>query len=77
MGFQSFTVTVAEARDLMAKDEDTGTSDPYVELAYGTMECKTHIVYKTLNPKWNEVLYPILCFNACCRATICVPVFVS
>ncbi len=48
---------VYEATNLMAKDAG-GTSDPFVVL-YNTVdlegkECKTKVVKKTLNPKWNE-----------------------
>ncbi|GAB4851993.1 AT3g18370/MYF24_8 [Ancistrocladus abbreviatus] len=44
-----------EARDLVAADL-RGTSDPYVRVQYGNMKRKTKVMYKTLNPQWNQTL---------------------
>jgi Ca2+-dependent lipid-binding protein len=50
-----FTVKIVEAEDLRACDP-TGTSDPYVILGdeYRKRLYKSRIMYKTLNPKWDE-----------------------
>ena len=50
-----FTVKIVEAEDLRACDP-TGTSDPYVILGdeYRKRLYKSRIVYKSLNPKWDE-----------------------
>jgi len=50
------TVTVVEARDLVAADRG-GTSDPFVHIHYPTLKkpLKTAVVSKTLCPVWNEV----------------------
>jgi hypothetical protein len=50
-----FTVKVVEAEDLKACDP-SGTSDPYVVLGdeYQKRLAKTRIVYRNLNPRWDE-----------------------
>ncbi|KAJ8965168.1 hypothetical protein NQ314_004311 [Rhamnusium bicolor] len=45
-------VHVFEARDLEKKDV-TGKSDPYVILNVGAQECKTQVIKRELNPKWD------------------------
>lgn len=46
-------ISLIEGRDLVAADI-RGTSDPYVRLQYGNLTRKTKVLYKTLNPKWNQ-----------------------
>ena len=47
-------LTIERGRDLAIKDLN-GTSDPYVKVYYGAVEkYTTNIVYKSLNPVWNE-----------------------
>lgn len=46
-------LNVIEAKDLVAADI-RGTSDPYVKIQYGNEKRKTKVLYKTLNPKWNQ-----------------------
>ncbi|WOH03401.1 hypothetical protein DCAR_0622798 [Daucus carota subsp. sativus] len=48
-------LSLIEGRDLIAADI-RGTSDPYVRVQYGNLKRKTKIMYKTLNPKWNQTL---------------------
>ncbi|KDP20126.1 hypothetical protein JCGZ_05895 [Jatropha curcas] len=48
-------IVLIEARDLVAADL-RGTSDPYVRVQYGDLKKRTKVVYKTLNPKWNQTL---------------------
>ncbi|KAJ7975131.1 putative Synaptotagmin [Quillaja saponaria] len=43
------------AKDLVAADL-SGTSDPYVRVQYGNLKKRTKVVYKTLNPQWNQTL---------------------
>lgn len=45
-------VHVFEAKNLERKDV-TGKSDPYVILNVGAQECKTHVIKRELNPKWD------------------------
>nr|XP_023028101.1 extended synaptotagmin-2-like [Leptinotarsa decemlineata] len=45
-------VHVFEAKDLERKDV-TGKSDPYVILTVGAQECRTHVIKRDLNPKWD------------------------
>ncbi|KAK9714101.1 hypothetical protein RND81_06G071700 [Saponaria officinalis] len=42
-----------EAKDLVGADL-RGTSDPYVKVQYGNEMRRTKVVYKTINPKWNQ-----------------------
>jgi Ca2+-dependent lipid-binding protein len=45
---------VIEGKDLIARDS-SGTSDPYITITYNNVVVgKTEVVYKTLNPKWDE-----------------------
>eukprot|EP00899_Mesostigma_viride_P003849 jgi/Mesvir1/13465/Mv16525-RA.1 len=46
-------VHVISARNLLAKDQD-GTSDPYAELTVGDQKATTKIIYKSLNPRWEQ-----------------------
>lgn len=50
-----FTIKIVEAEDIKACDPG-GTSDPYVVLCdeYQKRLSKTRIVYRTLNPRWDE-----------------------
>ncbi|EXB56910.1 RasGAP-activating-like protein 1 [Morus notabilis] len=48
-------LVLIEARDLIAADL-RGTSDPYVRVHYGSLKRRTKIMFKTLNPKWNQTL---------------------
>ncbi|GAB2225393.1 hypothetical protein Droror1_Dr00006185 [Drosera rotundifolia] len=44
---------VIEGKDLVGADL-RGTSDPYVRIHYGSVKKKTKVLYKTLNPVWNQ-----------------------
>nr|TKR90327.1 C2 domain-containing family protein [Populus alba] len=46
---------LVEAKDLIAADI-RGTSDPYVRVQYGSSKKRTKVMYKTLNPQWNQTL---------------------
>ncbi|KAI5064374.1 hypothetical protein GOP47_0021044 [Adiantum capillus-veneris] len=48
-------LVVLEARDLVAADF-SGTSDPFVSVHYGKQKKRTKVVYKKLNPQWNQTL---------------------
>ncbi|XXG83764.1 hypothetical protein AAC387_Pa10g1447 [Persea americana] len=48
-------LVLIEARDLIAADL-RGTSDPYVRVQYGNIKKSTKVIYKTLNPQWNQTL---------------------
>ncbi|XP_019457985.1 PREDICTED: extended synaptotagmin-1-like isoform X2 [Lupinus angustifolius] len=48
-------LVLIEARDLVAADL-RGTSDPYVRVHYGNLKKRTKVIYKTLNPRWNQTL---------------------
>ncbi|KAJ8773029.1 hypothetical protein K2173_028206 [Erythroxylum novogranatense] len=48
-------LVIIEAKDLIAADI-RGTSDPYVKVQYGNLKKRTKVVYKTLNPQWNQTL---------------------
>ncbi|KAM6569103.1 hypothetical protein CsatB_017088 [Cannabis sativa] len=48
-------LSLIEAKDLIAADL-RGTSDPYVRVQYGNLKKRTKVMYKTLNPKWNQTL---------------------
>ncbi|XP_010549122.1 PREDICTED: extended synaptotagmin-1 [Tarenaya hassleriana] len=48
-------LVLVEARDLVAADL-RGTSDPYVRVHYGDKKQSTKVIYKTLNPKWNQTM---------------------
>ncbi|XP_004512919.1 uncharacterized protein [Cicer arietinum] len=48
-------LVLIEGRDLVAADL-RGTSDPYVRVNYGNFKKRTKVIYKTLNPQWNQTL---------------------
>ncbi|TQD90639.1 hypothetical protein C1H46_023786 [Malus baccata] len=48
-------LVLIEAKDLIAADM-RGTSDPYVRVEYGNLKKQTKVIYKTLNPQWNQTL---------------------
>ncbi|XP_042388775.1 extended synaptotagmin-1-like isoform X1 [Zingiber officinale] len=48
-------LVLIEAKDLVAADV-RGTSDPFVRVHYGTSKKRTKVIYKTLNPEWNQTL---------------------
>ncbi|XP_057992626.1 synaptotagmin-4 isoform X2 [Hevea brasiliensis] len=48
-------LVLIEARDLIAADL-RGTSDPYVRVQYGNLKRRTKVMYRTLNPQWNQTL---------------------
>lgn len=48
-------LVLIEAKDLVAADI-RGTSDPYVRVQYGNLKKRTKVMYKTLNPQWNQTL---------------------
>ncbi|XP_074572808.1 tricalbin-1-like [Curcuma longa] len=48
-------LVLIEAKDLVAADV-RGTSDPFVRVHYGTSKKRTKVIYKTLNPVWNQTL---------------------
>ncbi|XP_023673047.2 multiple C2 and transmembrane domain-containing protein 2-like isoform X1 [Paramormyrops kingsleyae] len=54
------TVNLKEGRDLVVRDR-CGTSDPYVKFKLGGKTAyKSKVVYKSLNPTWNESFsYPV------------------
>ena len=52
--FCTYVVSVISASNIRAVDSG-GSSDPFVAIAYNNQELtKTKILYKTLNPRWNE-----------------------
>lgn len=54
-GYGWIELVLIEAKDLVAADL-RGTSDPFVRVQYGNLKKRTKIVYKTLNPRWNQTL---------------------
>ncbi|XP_022135052.1 synaptotagmin-5-like [Momordica charantia] len=48
-------LVIIEAKDLVAADIG-GTSDPYVRVQYGNLKKRTKVMFKTLNPHWNQTL---------------------
>ncbi|CAK7349717.1 unnamed protein product [Dovyalis caffra] len=46
-------LVLVEAKDLIAADL-RGTSDPYVRVQYGSLKRRTKVMFKTLNPRWNQ-----------------------
>ncbi|EKX55438.1 hypothetical protein GUITHDRAFT_40140, partial [Guillardia theta CCMP2712] len=48
-------IRVSEARNLPALDWG-GTSDPYVIARFEGQTKKTSTIFKTLHPRWNEIL---------------------
>ncbi|XP_063722932.1 synaptotagmin-7-like isoform X2 [Symsagittifera roscoffensis] len=56
---QILAITIIEAKDLLAMDRG-GTSDPYVKmnlLPDKKKKLETKVVFKKLNPTWNETLF--------------------
>jgi NIMA (never in mitosis gene a)-related kinase len=52
--YKTLSVLLKKATSLAAKDKN-GLSDPYCEIAIGDRVLKSSIIYKSLNPVWNEV----------------------
>ncbi|XP_068458844.1 multiple C2 and transmembrane domain-containing protein 2 [Clinocottus analis] len=49
------SINLRQGRNLVIRDKRSGTSDPYVKLKLeGKQFYKSKVVYKTLNPRWNE-----------------------
>lgn len=46
-------IILMEGKGLSAKDEN-GLSDPYVKFKLGSEKYKSKVIFKTLNPIWNE-----------------------
>ena len=46
-------IKVVAARNLTAKDKG-GTSDPFARIEYGDQAFETKVIYKNLNPRWDE-----------------------
>ena len=51
----SLNVHLVRAVGLMSRDRN-GKSDPYVSVSVGKVKKKSRVVYKTLDPVWNETL---------------------
>uniref|UniRef100_A0AAV2KYY8 C2 domain-containing protein n=1 Tax=Knipowitschia caucasica TaxID=637954 RepID=A0AAV2KYY8_KNICA len=48
-------ITLKHGRNLVIRDKRSGTSDPYVKFKLeGKQFYKSKVVYKNLNPRWNE-----------------------
>ncbi|XP_041445731.1 extended synaptotagmin-1-like isoform X2 [Xenopus laevis] len=47
-------IRVIEAKNLVAKEILTKSSNPYVVICGGGTTAKTRVIHKNLNPKWNE-----------------------
>uniref|UniRef100_A0A3P8W7F5 Multiple C2 domains, transmembrane 2a n=1 Tax=Cynoglossus semilaevis TaxID=244447 RepID=A0A3P8W7F5_CYNSE len=48
-------VTLKQGRNLVIRDKRSGSSDPYVKFKLeGKQFYKSKVVYKSLNPRWNE-----------------------
>ncbi|XP_070764284.1 multiple C2 and transmembrane domain-containing protein 2 isoform X3 [Enoplosus armatus] len=54
-------VNLKQGRNLVIRDKRSGTSDPYVKFKLeGKQLYKSKVVYKSLNPRWNESFsYPL------------------
>ena len=50
---EALIITVVSASNLEPKDSN-GLSDPYAIVECGKDKFRTKIIYKTLNPIWNE-----------------------
>ncbi|KAM4618256.1 multiple C2 and transmembrane domain-containing protein 2 [Polymixia lowei] len=49
------TINLKEGRNMVIKNKRSGTSDPYVKFKLeGKQFYKSKVVYKNLNPRWNE-----------------------
>nr|XP_046250607.1 multiple C2 and transmembrane domain-containing protein 2 isoform X2 [Scatophagus argus] len=55
------SINLKEGKNLVIRDKRSGTSDPYVKFKLeGKQLYKSKVVYKNLNPKWNESFsYPL------------------
>lgn len=49
----SLSIEIIEGKSLAAKDLG-GTSDPFVEIELDGQVYETSVIWKTLNPQWNE-----------------------
>jgi Ca2+-dependent lipid-binding protein len=49
----SLSLEIIEGKSLAAKDLG-GTSDPFVEIEFEGQVYETSVIWKTLNPQWNE-----------------------
>ena len=49
----TLSIDLLEGRDLVAMDRN-GLSDPYVVIDIGEHRKRSKIIYKTLDPVWNE-----------------------
>ncbi|XP_063763427.1 multiple C2 and transmembrane domain-containing protein 2 isoform X2 [Eleginops maclovinus] len=55
------SVNIKQGRNLVARDKRSGTSDPYVKFKLeGKQFYKSKVVYKSLNPRWNENFFHAL-----------------
>ncbi|XP_074534153.1 multiple C2 and transmembrane domain-containing protein 2 isoform X2 [Halichoeres trimaculatus] len=54
-------INIKQGRNLVVRDKRSGTSDPYVKFKLeGKQLYKSKVVYKNLNPRWNESFsYPL------------------
>jgi len=52
-GPHKIMIKVVAARNLTAKDKG-GTSDPFARIEYGDQAFETKVIYKNLNPRWDE-----------------------
>lgn len=50
---EALIITAVKATNLESKDSN-GLSDPYAIIECGKEKFRTKIIYKTLNPEWNE-----------------------
>lgn len=48
------TIVLVEAKNLLACDPETATSDPYVKFRLGNEKYKSRVVWRSLNPRWLE-----------------------
>ncbi|XP_044049856.1 multiple C2 and transmembrane domain-containing protein 2 isoform X2 [Siniperca chuatsi] len=55
------SINLKQGRNLVIRDKRSGTSDPYVKFKLeGKQLYKSKVVYKNLNPRWNESFsYPL------------------
>ncbi|WPH02357.1 Hypothetical protein R9X50_00522000 [Acrodontium crateriforme] len=64
-------VKVIKGRNLAPKDK-SGTSDPYLVIAFGDAKEATSVVSKTLNPEWNQTFeMPILTPDSALLEAVC------
>ncbi|XP_041445735.1 extended synaptotagmin-1-like isoform X2 [Xenopus laevis] len=52
--WNALRIRVIEAKNLVAKEILTKSSNPYVVICGGGTTAKTRVIHKNLNPKWNE-----------------------